>query len=68
MTKIEKTPLSNRHGMPVELERFLIGSAVKMIRVFQGDLTQTNESYDTVVCSAYKGNYLPLPSQIALCE
>ncbi len=35
------------------------GSKSRGIRLFRGDLTLTEESYDVVVCSAYIGSYTP---------
>lgn len=36
----------------------------KTVRVYQGDLCRTRQSYDILVCSAFKGNYYPLANTL----
>ncbi len=35
------------------------GAGRRQIRLFRGDLTLTEEDYDVVVCSAFRGSYVP---------
>ena len=38
----------------------LINGKTKRIRVFSGDLTATEATYDVVACSSFKGDYIPV--------
>lgn len=36
----------------------------RTLRIFSGDLTETEEEYDIVACSAFKGDYVPIRSTL----
>jgi len=40
-------------------KRLIINETVRTINIIVGDLTKTDEYYDLVLCSAYKGHYKP---------